>query len=395
MSHPHPRNKSFFFNGFGTNISSIIPAKHFLNVQDLGALGDGETDVTDILQTAIRSLNSTGGVVYLPAGRYITSRSLTIRGDGISIMGDGMGTTVIQLRDDIDYPVFGIIRTAPGRVNKYITVRDLTLDGNRANQPSNFKEHFGFYCGVLPDSIETDEDIACHRVETRNCAGYGFDPHEITTRLHLVDCISHHNTLDGFTIDASLNVIVRGCLSYGNDRHGFNIVTNTRQCVFTNNLIFDNSQNGIMIQNGSRENIFMHNEVYRNSASGISIISVADNVLQNNYIYENGEYGIRLRGCPRTTIVGNRLRNNSQKENERFDEINITDEDDIASSDCMITNNHLTINSRFRSRYAIFEEAGEGTVLQSNNMFAHNKAYGSVRESYRLEGQTSDSFINV
>jgi len=43
------------------------------------------------------------------------------------------------------------------------------------------------------------------RVEIMNCTGYGFDPHERTTRLYMLGCISHNNGTDGammFTLDA-------------------------------------------------------------------------------------------------------------------------------------------------------------------------------------------------
>jgi parallel beta-helix repeat protein len=393
------QNRPFFSGHVGGRIfPNVFAANRVVNVNDLGALGDGETDCTAILQGAIDSLAGRGGVVYIPAGRYIVSESLVVHPDGVTVVGDGMGATIIQLADHIETFIFGIIRTPPGRITKYVTVRDLTLDGNRENQSEEQQEHqeqFGFYCGVTPDSPESDEDIACYRVEARNCTGYGFDPHEVVTRLYLIDCLSHHNGKDGITIDGCFNVIVRGCLTYANDRHGFNMVTNTRQCTFNNNLAFDNGANGFMIQNGSRENIFSNNTVYRNAADGIAVNNVPDNVLLNNYVYENGANGIRVRGCLRTTVVNNRLRNNSQAEHERYDEIHIGGFEGNGSLQCMITNNHITINGRLRSRYGIFEAPENDGATQEENMFANNKSYGAVRKDYRFDGEDSSVLVNV
>jgi parallel beta-helix repeat protein len=390
------QKRPFFSSPVGGRVfASAFPANRVVNVNDLGAAGDGQMDSTAILQGAIDSLAGRGGIVYIPAGHYIISESLVVHPDGITVVGDGMGATIIQLRDHIDTFIYGLIRTPPGRITKYVTVRDITLDGNRANQSDEHQEHFGFYCGVSPDRPDSDEDIACYRVETRNCTGYGFDPHEVVTRLHLIDCLSHHNGKDGITLDGCYNVIVRGCLAYANDRHGFNIVTNTRQSTFNNNLAFDNGSNGIMIQNGSRENMFNNNTVYRNAADGISVINVPDNIILNNYVYENGGNGIRIRGCPRTTIVNNRLRNNSQAEHERYDEIHVGGFEGNGSSQCMITNNHITINGRLRSRYAILEAPERDGATQTENMFANNKAYGAVRKDYRFDGRDSSILVNA
>ncbi|MDH2379148.1 glycosyl hydrolase family 28-related protein [Providencia rettgeri] len=58
-----------------------------INVLDFGAKGDGVTDDTDAIQSAVNSLSgdSRGGVVYLPRGTYIISKSININresGDG-------------------------------------------------------------------------------------------------------------------------------------------------------------------------------------------------------------------------------------------------------------------------------------------------------------------------
>ena len=61
------------------------------------------------------------------------------------------------------------------------------------------------------------------------------------------------------------------------------------------------------------------------------------------------------RDCPRKTVANNRLRNNSQAEHERYDEVHVGDFEGNGSSQCMITNNHITISGRLRTRYGIFE----------------------------------------
>jgi parallel beta-helix repeat protein len=386
-----PRNeklsrRNFLFGTAAFGIGGIVPF-NIIDVTNLGAVGDGATDVSDVLQAAIDSLSEHGGVVFMPAGRYIVSRSIEIRVDGVTLQGEGMGATILQLRDGVDEHITGIVRTAEGQISKNITVQDLTIDGNRQNQAADQNQHYGFYSGVTPDQPHTDEDIMCHRVEIRNCSGYGFDPHEVTTRLHLIDCISHHNGIDGFTLDACVDTVVRGCIAYYNDRHGFNLVTNTHNSLLSENTAHNNGGNGFTVQNGSHDNQLVNNTSYRNAEDGILLVSVDDHVVSANYIYENGTFGIRIRGCPNTTITSNRLRNNTQAEDDEFDEIHITDDEDRGSVQCMIANNHITVTGETRARHCIYESAGDGATIQNENMYSSNKAFGSVSDAYRLEGR--------
>jgi parallel beta-helix repeat protein len=378
--------RNFLFGSAAFGIGGIMPF-NIIDVTNLGAVGDGTTDVSDVLQAAIDSLSEHGGVVFVPAGRYIVSRSIEIRVDGVTLMGEGMGATILQLRDGVEDEITGIVRTTKGEISRNITVQDLTIDGNRQNQDSDQTHHYGFYSGVNPDQPHTDEDITCHRVEIMNCSGYGFDPHEVTTRLHLIDCISHHNGIDGFTLDACVDTVVRGCIAYANDRHGFNLVTNTHSSLITENTAHNNSSNGFTVQNGSHANQLVNNTAYRNAENGFMLVSVDDNVVAANYVYENGAFGIQIRGCPNTTINSNRLRNNSQSEHDHFDEIQVTDDGDKGSVQCMIANNHITVTDDTRARHCIYEAVGDGAAIQNENMYSSNKAFGSVQEVYRLEGR--------
>jgi hypothetical protein len=67
----------------------------FFNVQDYGAEGDGVTDDTTAVQTAISAAHdSGGGVVWFPAGTYLCD-NLTIYAD-THIWGAGMQSSIIQ-----------------------------------------------------------------------------------------------------------------------------------------------------------------------------------------------------------------------------------------------------------------------------------------------------------
>lgn len=58
-----------------SDIPALPPMKHWVNIKDLGAKGDGETDDTHIFLDAIEKYEH----IYIPQGRYIISESLVLK----------------------------------------------------------------------------------------------------------------------------------------------------------------------------------------------------------------------------------------------------------------------------------------------------------------------------
>src|SRR3954470_11457730 len=102
------------------------------NVRNFGAKGDGITDDTKAIQAAVDAAHQAGGGdVYLPTGTYaVTSAGIAANGcvvltDNITMHGDGMGLTVVKLKDGSTAPIDGIIRTQHGVQNHDVFVHDL------------------------------------------------------------------------------------------------------------------------------------------------------------------------------------------------------------------------------------------------------------------------------
>jgi hypothetical protein len=75
-----------------------------LNILDFGAVGNGVADDTGAIQDCIDAVGAAGGgVVYIPAGVYLISSTLTVAAHGVTLLGDGAGAmnedTVAQIRD--------------------------------------------------------------------------------------------------------------------------------------------------------------------------------------------------------------------------------------------------------------------------------------------------------
>lgn len=113
------------------------------NVKAYGAVGDGSTDDTVAIQTTIDAVNSAGGgVVIFPAGTFI-SQTLTLYSN-VNIQGSGESSTVLKLKNNTNaslikgYQFDSLTGTnGLGGISSW-SIRDMTLDGNKANNSSGY-----------------------------------------------------------------------------------------------------------------------------------------------------------------------------------------------------------------------------------------------------------------
>ncbi|WP_454845907.1 M10 family metallopeptidase C-terminal domain-containing protein [Pseudomonas farris] len=291
------------------------------NVQNFGAKGDGITDDTAAIQSAIDAAAAAGGgQVYMPTGTYIVSGGeepsdgcLMLKSN-VYLYGDGMGATTVKVADGSDTKITGVIRSAYGEETHDFGVSNLTIDGNRDSTTGKID---GWFNGYIPGEAGYDSNVTLDSVEIKDCSGYGFDPHEQTVNMVIKNSVSHGNGLDGFVADFLSNSTFESNIAYDNDRHGFNIVTSTHDFTMTNNVAYDNGGNGIVIQRGSEDipsptNITITGgEVYGNGAEGVLIKMSSEVTVSGVDIHDNASAGIRIYGSNHVEIIDNTLNNNS------------------------------------------------------------------------------------
>ena len=364
------------------------------------------TDLANI-QAAIEALPEAGGLVQLQAGTYVvpapSQESLgcvTMTRNNSALAGYGIGVTTIKLAPG-SRPVTGIIRTHGEMVNRRITFRDLTVDGNAAGQRGKPRV-VGFFCGVTPHRAMTDSDISCIQVEIMNCTGYGFDPHTRTTRLLMLGCVAHHNGLDGaydgITLDGNYEAEVIGCTSYANGRHGFNLVTASNSCRLIGCDAYDNSVHGYMLQEGSKDCVLSGCSARDNAGDGIRIDGTGkpgqldptpgyNNAVKDCTVLRSGQHGIHLSGATGQHISGNTVRDSSQGAGGQYSHVMLDVAGAVPSTGNTITGNDLGMTpgvSRL-PQHGIYEVAGA-----DYNMAVANQLSGpAAGPLLRLQGAHS------
>jgi parallel beta-helix repeat protein len=374
------------------------------DVTDYGAVGDGRTDDTAAIQAALdAAAEAGGGIVTVPAGTFIVSGTGHAAAGALQVSantelrGAGMGETVIKLADGSSVKISGLIRTTPsGDPEHDIVIRDLTVDGNKANTTG---EVDGIMTGYKPGDPDYEDNILIDSVEVMNCSRIGFNPHEQTHNLTVRNCVAHDNDWDGFVADYCEQAVYENNVAYDNGRHGFNVVTRSSDVILRDNVSYGNAEDGIVVQRGSADTTYTqrvlveNNLVYDNGIHGIELKRVNDSQVLDNTIRDNGEDGIHVEASWRNVIAGNLIENNSRAESGKHDGIEIgrytgSDPGPRTAGDNLVIDNVISADEA-RGDNAISEDR----TGVSGNVFAGNSWSGSFRGSadHTLAGQEASA----
>jgi len=102
------------------------------DVKKYGAAGDGSTDDTSAIQSAITAASAAGGVVFFPPGVFVLSSRLTcISLNSVSFQGSGKSTTILKSAIPVSFPPRNGGPTMLSFANcANFSVRDITFDNN-------------------------------------------------------------------------------------------------------------------------------------------------------------------------------------------------------------------------------------------------------------------------
>jgi hypothetical protein len=211
---------------YGVADASGQSADTVFDVRRFGAAGNGKADDTESLQKAIAAAREHGGIVFFPPGTYLTRR-LTMY-SRVHLRGSGGDATTLRLKPGANSAILesdGFAKLT-GKDNSggiaMFSVRDLTLDGNKANNPKG-----GYGLRVYGYGYELSEVIA---FDCRNDGIYsewgstGALPppsHQMESRLTAVR--SHDNEGDGIHFNGPHDSMFLNCVSFQNSGAGFRL----------------------------------------------------------------------------------------------------------------------------------------------------------------------------
>jgi parallel beta-helix repeat protein len=263
-------------------------------------------DAYSIFQQAFDEIKANGrGRLYIEEGNYTLSSFLEV-GDNVTVVGAGMNKTILKLEDFTRpwwIPGTGTRRSGFLRSTSCVNLSfyNLTVDGNKDKQNTDKYSKYGRF-GFFTEACD---NVYVNGMGVINFQGYGFDPHGVkatktwSKNLTIVNSYSANNDWDGFTIDQSENVLLRNNLAVNNGRHGFNIVTGTRNITIEENKAYNNGYYyylgnegcGIMVQNNlnysTQDVVVRHNILVNSNDAGICANDVIHIIVTNNTVIQN------------------------------------------------------------------------------------------------------------
>jgi len=307
-----------------------------ISVDDYGAVGDGTTDDTVSIQSALDTLKTSGGILTFTSGKtYIISTGL----DLLHYPADK--NYLIQSSDKVK----AIIKIKAGTANvwgtwgmrlynsKNITISNICIDGNRqARNPQDetsgtsiiyiYKNCNGtrfndlllinsVMDAIYITAVESDVTTFTTDFEMRNCVLSNSYRNNMSIirgqNFKIIGC--EFNNANGHDPEAGIdlepnpggadmgysNILIDSCRFYNNNKFGIQLSSAATICGTSTikDSIFDNNGGGINIgskSNTIKDNIFKNFD-HINYRDGIiyfhSNLESDDNQLFNNYFYNN------------------------------------------------------------------------------------------------------------
>jgi hypothetical protein len=284
----------------------------YLNVLDFGATGNGSTDDSSAIQSA---LNTATNAVYFPSGNYyIAGATLTVP-DNVQIYGNGKNSLIT-----IDASV------RPDPYNDHIFIagsntifRDLTIDGDRGDAVQEIRSIF----------IDNENNVSIDNVTFSNhgvaiWAGYA-DNIKITNCDFTSDTSKVHIVTSGTASGFSSNLFIQNNFFGTTVEEAIDVNDKTRSVIIDSNSFFNNHTGSdidgteVIDIGGTTpclDLIITNNRVNNNSAAdafvwvklGSERVIVSGNTI-TNLKTSSGSSAVRISNSKNIDVIGNTVVN--------------------------------------------------------------------------------------
>lgn len=334
-----------------------------------GAANDGDQVQINGALTA-----ASGKKVVLLAGTYTVDASVSVP-NNTTLAGVG-NTSLVTIPDSFDAALNAIINTDI-TTGTGVKIRDLKLDGNKANQSSGTMQ--GIYMNKMGDGSggSARPGATISGVYVTNFTSDAISLYE-TGHNTLTGNTAKDNDASGFSIVFTRNSTLSGNLAAGNGSDGFSLGSSSNNTL-TGNRALDNVGDGFDLY--ASQNTLIGNTSTGND-NGFNINVGSDNVITDNKVEWSYGHGIYLSNALRNKLSsnqigggiyieasshGNTLQDNTIEGNGDFVPLY------IASSDSNIIMEN-TITADYDDEYAIeIADVGAENNYLSGNYFSSDE----------------------
>lgn len=307
-------------------VEGSTPSQVVVDVTSFGARGDDDIDDTKAFESAVRALPDKGGTIIIPSGVYMLSasgrssisRAIDLfRLSNVTLSGDGIGQTVLRMAPGVSYK--GDTHIVLVDRSSGITIRDLTIDGNRNNVTYNDEQSHGVDVhGSTKVRFERVLFTGMHGDGIRLLGTLGPTPMWVD-QVWVEDCRFAENGRSGIAVQRAVRglTVTRSTFTRISDQAidmeptGGSSNIAPRDFAITNNLFFETASlamtiTGISVQDPARNIVVSDNEL---QGTGIFVFNAQDVRIEANVIRSGLRWSpIEVRkGSERVWIVDNEI----------------------------------------------------------------------------------------
>jgi polygalacturonase len=290
-----------------------------INVRDKGARGDGKSDDTMAIQSAIDALPDSGGTVHVPAGHYMVdaTRALLLRSN-----------VILELDPQATIEAFpnALKRSHVIKVWRAdnVQIRGGRIVGEREGHTGAGGE-WGY--GI---NIQASHNVRVYGTHISNCWGDGIWigalgrglAQVVSTDVTIENVVSTNNRRQGMSIGPCKGVRVINCTFSDTNgtapQSGIDLEPMqqgpTRDVLIEGCTLIGNKGCGVEIHHNVEGVVVRHCNIHNNAGFGVLGQNTSDLWIDNNQITNNGLVGIALgKRTQDVRITGNTLQSNSAR----------------------------------------------------------------------------------
>lgn len=260
---------------FSVPVTFVVSAPDSKNAERADfKVPQGSVNAEVVINQAINQLSPNGGEIKLLEGTYTISGPIKLK-DNVKLEGSS-NSTLITIPNDLNTDINALQNGDLLAANTNITIRELNIDMNRANQSSGIMNGMKFY---------NIDGLTCRDCKVINANNRGVD------------------------VEGGNNISINDCRCTDNGDNGVSIV-NSDGCTVNSTACFNNGGGGIYIESLTAPYFVRSSLCINNAQTGIAILFSDNGNLTDNISRNNGDNGLLLLDCDKTVISDSTLINN-------------------------------------------------------------------------------------
>lgn len=293
-----------------TGIVTVAPSDATQSVKDASDyVADGTSDQVEI--NAALS-NAAGGEVYLHKGTFTADATIPVP-NNTTLRGAGRGT-VITLPNSVATPFKLITNSTTDGSGTGVVVKDLRLDGNKANQSADTSGIWMNNLGATTETASSMKSLSISNVWSTNWYTAGIVIEDTRNASISNVTASYNDYVNVIFYNSAYSTLVDSSME-NSGSYNVLLAYNTRQNIITGNLLKNSggiANNDSIYLLEAPDNAISNNKITDSSATSTNYaINISDSLSSDNYLSNNTIESGSINDLGTNTVLASQTANSS------------------------------------------------------------------------------------